>query len=68
MHGSVDAVNVMAAYQPVVLTCVHCGGRIERESLSSQVHKFTINASNIRTLKADYRKCISCGQRVVVFL
>ena len=29
MHISVDAVNVMAAYQPVVLTCVHCGGRIE---------------------------------------
>jgi len=28
-HISVDAVNVMAAYQPVVLTCVHCGGRIE---------------------------------------
>ena len=29
MHISVDAVNVMAAYQPVVLTCVHCGGRID---------------------------------------
>ena len=27
MHISVDAVNVMAAYQPVVLTCVHSGGR-----------------------------------------
>ena len=26
MHISVDAVNVMAAYQPVVLACVHCGG------------------------------------------
>ena len=29
MHISVDAVNVMAGYQPVVLTCVHCGGRID---------------------------------------
>jgi len=29
VHISVDAVNVMAAYQPVVLACVHCGGRIE---------------------------------------
>ena len=28
MHISVDAVNVMAAYQPGMLTCVHCGGRI----------------------------------------
>jgi len=26
VHISVDAVNVMAAYQPVVLTCVHCAG------------------------------------------
>ena len=33
MHISVDAVNVMAAYQPVVLTCVHCGGRIETMQL-----------------------------------
>ena len=31
MHISVDAVNVMAAYQPVVLACVHCGGRIETD-------------------------------------
>jgi hypothetical protein len=29
VHISVDVVDVMAAYQPVVLTCVHCGGRIE---------------------------------------
>jgi hypothetical protein len=26
---SVDAVNVIAAYQPVVLACAHCGGRTE---------------------------------------
>ena len=31
MQISVDAVNVMAAYQPVVLTCVHCGGRTETD-------------------------------------
>jgi len=29
VYISVDAVNVMAAYQPVVLACVHCGGTIE---------------------------------------
>jgi len=29
VHVSIDAVNDMAAYQPVVLTCVHCGGRTE---------------------------------------
>jgi len=29
VHISVDAVNVMAAYQSVVLTCVHCRGMIE---------------------------------------
>jgi len=29
VHISVDAVNVITAYQPVVLACVHCGGRIE---------------------------------------
>jgi len=29
VHTRVDAVNVMAAYQPVELKCVHCGGRIE---------------------------------------
>jgi len=33
VHISVDAVNVMAACQPVMLTCVHCGGRIETYSL-----------------------------------
>ena len=31
MYISVDAVNVMTAYQPVVLTCVHCGGRMETD-------------------------------------
>ena len=40
MHISVDAVNVMAAYQPVVLACVHCGGRIE--SLQ-RVHQLDFN-------------------------
>jgi len=29
VHISIDAVSVMAAYQPVVLACLHCGGRIE---------------------------------------
>jgi hypothetical protein len=31
VHVSVDAVNVMAAYQPVVLACAHCGGRSETD-------------------------------------
>jgi NADPH-dependent 2,4-dienoyl-CoA reductase/sulfur reductase-like enzyme len=29
VHVSVDAVSVMAVYQPVVLACGHCGGRPE---------------------------------------
>ena len=41
MHISVDAVNVMAAYQPVVLACVHCGGRIETLSYLHSVHMST---------------------------
>ena len=41
VHIGVDAVNVMAAYQPVVLTRVHCVGRIETLSYFHSVRMST---------------------------
>ena len=43
MHISVDAVNVMAAYQPVVLTCVHCGGNFVNFSKSPYFYFMDVN-------------------------
>ena len=42
MHVDGDVVNGMAAYQPVVLVCILCGGRMEallfRVDATSNVH------------------------------
>ena len=52
MHISVDAVNVMAAHQPVVLTCVHCGGRIETElDFNKEIFISRTQGANIKICK-----------------
>jgi len=49
VHISVDAVNVMAAYQPVMLTCVHCGGRIETQlDFNKEIFISRMHGANIK--------------------
>jgi hypothetical protein len=38
MHVGGDVVNGMAAYQPVVLVCVLCGGRMKTLAVAQDSH------------------------------
>jgi hypothetical protein len=48
MHVDGDVVNGMAAYQPVVLVCVLCGGRMKTQIILYQGQ--SINLSPLRRL------------------